>query len=378
MRAPLPWLTAAIAIVGANSLSLSPIATVIAADFPGATPPDVVFAGALFGAGTALSALILAPFADRVGPGRALAAALMVLGFAMLATALAAGPTLLCAAQAVAGVASGVALPATYGLASATAPEGQASRYLGRVLTGWTLSLVFGASLAAVLADTLGWRSVYAVLTIAAAAVVAGLVRARLPNPPGDAAATPWGALQVRGLFPALAVCGFYMLAFYGLYAFLGTHLTAGLGAPVWVAGLAPLVYGVGFAASASVDPLIDRHGAARVLAPVLGVLALQYGVMAAVANHVAAVICACLTWGFVNHACLNMIVGRLAALDPGRRAAILGLNSAATYVAVFIGTWLYGAAYPAVGFAGLAVMSGAAVVPALASALAGRQRTAV
>lgn len=377
MRSPLPWLTAAIAIVGANSLSLSPIATVIAADMPAAKPTDVVFAGALFGAGSAISALILAPYADRLGLGRALTLAVAVLGLALAATGLAQGLWVLWVAQAVAGVASGVALPATYGLATATAPEGQASRYLGRVLTGWTLSLVFGASLAAVLADAFGWRSVYAALAVVAAGVVAGLLRADLPNPAGGGAA-PWGALRVPGLFPALAVCLFYMLAFYGLYAFLGIHLTADLGAPVWVAGLAPLVYGVGFAASALVDPLIDRFGSERVLGPVLAVLAVQYAAMAGLAWSAAALIAACLSWGFINHAGLNMIVGRLAALDPARRGAILGLNSAATYVAAFAGTWGYAVAYPLTGFAGLSVISAVAVVLALLAALPGRRQATV
>ena len=56
-------------------------------------------------------------------------------------------------------------------------------------------------------------------------------------------------------------VCGVYMMAFYGLYAYLGTHLRTELGVATWVAGLAPLVYGLGFGAAAWVDPVIDRLG---------------------------------------------------------------------------------------------------------------------
>lgn len=128
---PILLLTASVALVGSNSLSLGPIAVSVAASFPGRTAADVMIASALFGAGTAVSALTLAAVVDRVGLARSLVAALTVLSLAMLATTLA--PTLgwLRAAQAVAGLATGVALPATYGLAAETAPPGQGSAYLG-------------------------------------------------------------------------------------------------------------------------------------------------------------------------------------------------------------------------------------------------------
>ncbi len=365
MRSPRLWLTAAIAIVGANSLALSPIAAAIGADI-GAPAADVVFAGALFGGGTAASALGLAPFADRLGLARALVAAVALLALSLLAMALATGATGLWLAQGLAGIASGVALPTTYGLASASAPEGQASRYMGQVLTGWTISMVFGASLAALVTDTLGWRWVYAGLACAGAGVVLGLVRARLPDPPAAPGASPLAALRVPGLGPALATCFLYMFAFYGLYAYLGTHLTLGLGTSTSVAGLAPLVYGIGFGASAVLDPLIDRHGLARMLPVGLSVLIVQYAALAALAFHPAGVMGLCLTWGLVNHFCLNMILGRLAGLDPARRAAILGLNSGVTYVALSVATWAHGLAFAGGGLAAMSLLSAAAIATAL------------
>ena len=72
----------------------------------------------------------------------------------MVGTALAPALWVLWLAQAVAGGGSGVALPATYGLAAEIAPKGRESTFLGRVLMGWTLSLVFGASAAALIAES--------------------------------------------------------------------------------------------------------------------------------------------------------------------------------------------------------------------------------
>ncbi len=350
MRHPsLLLLTASVAIIGSNSLALSPIAVSVAGSFPPADGAAVMSAQALFGGGTALSALTLAALVDRVGLARSLFVALSVLALAMLATALAPSLNWMRAAQAVAGLATGVALPATYGLAAEAAPKGQESRFLGRVLTGWTLSMVFGASAAAVLTDLAGWRSVYLVLAAVGAAIAGALVlrghMARLALPRA-APLAPFAALAVPGVGPALMVCGVYMMAFYGLYAYLGTHLQTDLHLAPWAAGLAPLVYGLGFGAAAWIDPIIDRRGARRVAPVVFRVIVLVYGALAAGSGSSAALIGLCLIWGAVNHLGLNLIVGRLSALGPARRGAILGLNSGVTYIAVLVGTWAFGLAY--------------------------------
>jgi predicted MFS family arabinose efflux permease len=370
-RTDLFLLMAAVAIVGANSLSLSPIALSIGETF-GAGPGAVMSAATLFGLVTAASALVLAPALDRIGLSRALCLALFGLALALAATA--AAPTLAGFrwAQALAGLATGVALPATYGLAAERAPEGQSSVVLGRVLTGWTLSMVFGASGAAVLADAAGWRAVYGVLSGGAAiavfaAAAGGFLRAPLRP---HSLPSPWAALSVRGIWRALGVCAVYMMAFYGLYGYLGTHLRRDLGVDPALAGLAPLAYGLGFGAAVWADPLIDRLGPRRVAAPVFGLLVGVYVAIGASAASAMALIALSALWGAVNHAGLNLIVGRLAALDPVRRGAILGLNSGVTYLALFAGTEVLGWIYARAGFAAAAGLAAVFILPALTDAL--------
>ena len=55
--------------------------------------------------------------------------------------------------------------------------------------------------------------------------------------------------------------------------------------------------------------------------------------------------------WGLANHFGLNVLIMRLTALDPGRRGAIMGLNSGVTYLALFAGTVGFGQAYAWTGF---------------------------
>lgn len=372
---PIALLMAAVTLVGSNSLALSPIALEVGRGFGGASAQEVLVGSALFGAGTALAAVAIAPSADRIGLSRALALALCVLTLGMAGTALAPTLTVVWVAQAVAGLGSGVALPATYGLAAEIAPKGRESTFMGRVLMGWTLSLVFGASVAALIAEVAGWRAVHGALTGLGALVLLALALSpRMGQARPAQPASPFSALRVPGIGAALSVAGGYMAAFYGLYAYVAPHLQGSLGWPVWMAGAVPLVYGIGFGAASLGDPWIDRLGA-RVVAPwVFGVLVLQYLALALVAGTAWALVAGCLTWGMINHLGLNLIVSRLAGMDPARRGAILGLNSGVTYLAMFLGTPLFGAVEARAGFAICAVMAAGFVLPALADALLRRR----
>lgn len=375
---PLLLLMAAVTIVGSNSLALSPVALEIGRGLGGAGAREVLVASALFGAGTAAAAVGIAPFADRIGLSRALFLALCVLMAGMAGTALAPALWVVWAAQAVAGLGAGVALPATYGLAAEIAPKGQESTFLGRVLMGWTLSLVFGASAAALIAEVAGWRAVHGVLAALGVLVLLAMAASpRMGQVRPAQGGTPWSALRVPGIGPALGVAGGYMAAFYGLYAYVAPHLQAELGWPVWMAGAVPLVYGIGFGLASLADPLIDRFGARRVAPYVFGVLVVQYLALAAATGSAWALVALCLTWGMINHLGLNLIVGRLAALDPARRGAVLGLNSGVTYLAMFVATAGFGWFDTALGLAACAVLSAVLVLPALADALAPRRRHA-
>lgn len=364
-------LMCAIGVVGSNSLVLSPIAGDVATSFPLYSASDVMMASAVYGAGTALSALVFAPKADQIGLRRALFWALLVLT-SMLGLS-AAAPTLwvLVAAQAVAGGAAGLALPAIYGLAAEIAPEGRESEVLGKVLNGWTLSLVAGVSLSAALADFIHWRIVFAILSVFAFIILITLNRLSIPNSANMATPTsPLTALRIHGLPTILFAVACYMIAFYGLYAFLGTHLTNRLGFTTTLAGAAVLSYGIGFGIVAPLDRLIDRYGSIRSAPIVFGILFGIYLSLGLVAYSGGGLLILCFLWGGANHLCLNILVGQLTALSPRQRATILGLYSAVTSAAMFSGTTVFKIVFEASGFAITAMLSAICLAPALAYSL--------
>ncbi|RUV23474.1 MFS transporter, partial [Mesorhizobium sp. M5C.F.Ca.IN.020.32.2.1] len=177
-RPPIPalayLLTGCIAVIGSNSLVLGPIAPAVAASFT-TSVPAVMIASAAFGLGTSASALFLARYIDRLGARRMLQGALLLLAIALVSSAAAPTVTTLVAAQLLAGIAAGVAMPAIYASSAAIAPPGRESGTIGVVLTGWTLSMVAGVSLSAVLADLVHWRAVFAAVAVLAALALTGL-----------------------------------------------------------------------------------------------------------------------------------------------------------------------------------------------------------
>lgn len=362
-------LVGAIAVIGANSLALGPIAGAVAGSFPGADAAGVMRSAAAYGLATATSALVLAPSIDRIGQRTALVRALVALMVALAGVALAPSLLVFCLAQALAGLAAGCALPAVYALSAQLAQKGRENETLGVVLVGWTVSLVIGGSVSALLAEVVHWRLAFAALSLVAAWVVHGARRGEgWPLRSGRiAAVTPFTALRVPGITWSLLVVAAYMTAFYGLYTYLGPHLTERLGWSTASAGLAPVAYGLGFGTAAFVDRLLDRWGATVAAPFVFFALALVYVALAEAAPDGVTVIAVCLAWGLANHVGVNLIICRLIALAPARSGAIMGLYSAVTYLAVFAGAILYQPLFRSAGFEGCAFTSAGCVAVALA-----------
>ncbi|TPJ76294.1 MFS transporter [Mesorhizobium sp. B2-6-2] len=372
-RAPIPaaayLLTGCIAVIGSNSLVLGPIAPAVAASF-GASVPAVMTAAAAFGLGTSASALFLARYIDRIGARRMLQGALLLLAIALVASALAPTVAMLVAAQLVAGIAAGIAMPAIYASSAAIAPPGRESGTIGVVLTGWTLSMVAGVSLSAVLADLIHWRAVFAAVAMLAGAAVAGLAMSSLHDiRKSGPAPSPLGALAVPGILPLLIACGAFMTAFYGVYGYLGDHLHEALGEPVSANGLAAVAYGLGFGAAALLDGVIDRLGARRVMPFAYLLVAAVYVAIALASGGFGLLVATIAAWGLANHFGLNVLVMRLTALDPSRRGTIMGLNSAVTYLAVTVGTAGFGPLYTGLGFANCALIAAGLMLVAAGAA---------
>lgn len=373
-------LAGSIGVIGANAFALSPIASNVAASLPGVHATTVMSASASYGLATAASALLLAPAIDRIDRRVGLSVALATVTLALVTCALSPTLTFLCIGQAIAGLAAGCALPAVYALSADLGERGHESETLGLVLTGWTASLVVGVSLSALIAEFVHWRLVFGCLAIVAGWLAVGVLRCRGMNAgtPARGHSSLFAVLRLPRLASMLVLVAFYMTAFYGLYAYLGSELTAHLGLSTASAGLAPLAYGLGFGVAAPVDRLIDRHGTVILAPGIFLALGSIYMALAFASNNAVLLVALCLPLGLANHVGLNLIVGDLTSLDPARRGAIMGLYSAVTYLSVSAGTLLYRPLYAFGGLTACALASAACVLPALAVSLARARRPAI
>ncbi|MCB8820130.1 MFS transporter [Microvirga rosea] len=370
----LAWfLMLGVAVVGSNSLALSPILGDVANDLQ-ATPVAVARANAAYGGATAVSALALGRYVDRIGAERALALGLLVLAAAMVGSAAATHWIWLALSQGLAGAAGGIVLPASYALATAIAPPGRGAETLGRVLTGWSLSLVAGVPLSAAIASALSWRASYLVLAVLL--VLAAIPLARIASGRKSDASTGSlsDALRRPGVVPLLAVCLLFMTAFYGVYAYIGDHARRLLGLSATEAGFIVLAYGAGFGFATFGDRFVDRFGAARLFPLVLTIVAATYvALIPGVADFRSVMVLAAL-WGFANHFGLNILVLQLSRSAPDARVAVLALNSAISYAGALVGAALFGLFYDRYGFSmvtgAAALCSGAAALIALMHAL--------
>ena len=346
-------LMAIVGVVGANGLALAAVSAEVGSDL-GRPAAEVMRAAALYGLGTAVAAAVLGPWIDRWGAGRMLFGAMAGLAAGLGATAAAPGFGVLAAAQGLAGLASGVALPAAYAAARAVASPGREAEALGRVLTGWTLAMVFGVTLAAVLAGVVGWRMTYGGLAVVA--LILAPAAGRLPSRTGGTVALPWAALRLPGVARGLAVQLAWMVAFYGTYSFLGAQV-AELGHPVAASAAPVLAYGIGFALSGRFDPWLDRRGYAGAAPWIFGGACAVLLAIAVGSGSLWTLTAAFGAWGLANHLGLGLTVGRLTDAAGERAGAVLGLNTAITYVGVLIGAGAFAPLFAAAGLAGCALV---------------------
>lgn len=359
---------AAVATVGANGLLLGPMLTEVGTSL-GAIPASVAWAMSAYGGGTAMSALFLAPFIDRIGERRALLVGMMVLFVAMLASAGAGAISMLGAAQFLAGLGAGIVLPASYAMATLLATPGKESTTLGRVLLGWSLSLVAGVPIGAFIAEHVHWRACYLLLAVIAVAV--GLLARCFPEQKSRPHAAVGGTsvlsvIRMPGVLPMLIIALVFTGSFYGVYAFVTREAQLVLAVSTGRAGSVVFAFGTGFAIAALASHILDRRGTRFLFPSILLANGAVYALMIPAMTSFPGILALAVIWGVFNHLCLNTIVLLLTRISPVARGALLGLNSSTTYLGLSLGTGLAGRIYPLAGFSTLALT--ASVLHILAS----------
>jgi predicted MFS family arabinose efflux permease len=362
-RTPLLLLTLSIAAVGIQALMLSPLLTDIAAGL-GTQAKEIGFAASAYGVGVASAALLAAPQLGRWPKRAAIRIAFAVLAVSLFLCAFAWDWRVLAGAQLIAGLASGVIIPATYALTGDIAPPDRRSQDLGKVLFGWSIAMVAGVPLAAVLSAFVGWRGTF--MIVGAVAAIMPFAGALLPK------VTSFGAvgervrymdvLRLPGAWVGYLSTFAYMIAFYQTYTFIGDHVRQTHGAGAWLGGTISLAYGIGFGVGVVFDKVIDRKGPTRMLPLGLLLVGINYVVLPFAAERVLTVMAWPFFWGLANHFCMTVLVSYMNSLSPRLRGTIMGLFSFTTYFSLGTAGAVYGPVYQAHGFFAVSLASAATV----------------
>lgn len=340
-----------IAAVGIQALMLSPMLPDIARALA-AGPVEIGIASGAYGVGVALAALLAAPRLGQWPKRQAIQIAFTVIaaGLALCASAL--DWRMLVAGQFVTGLAAGVIIPGTYALTADLTPDHMRSRAMGRVIFGWSVAMVAGVPIAAILSDLVDWRGTFIAVAVISAVMIFGI--GLLPKAEATAASRPVPyaqALAVKGIPLALIATFVFMIGFYQTYTFLGDHVRHLHQAGAWLGGLIACSYGIGFGLAVFFDGLIDRMGPARLMAAALFVVGINYILLPFATLNLWTAIAYPLVWGLVQHVGMNVLVSYIGAAPAAERSTAMGLFSFITYVAVGIGGGVYGSVYAAYGF---------------------------
>ncbi|WP_417582016.1 MFS transporter [Nitrincola sp.] len=335
-----------VSVVGSNAFLMSPVMHDISSSLSSSVG-QTARAVAAYGGALALTGLFLTGYVQRFGYKTALMVSGAVLTLGILSTGLAVSWQMLLASQAVAGLAAGIMLPTLYSMTAVVAPKGKESATLGKVITGWSLAMVAGVPLSAFIADLLSWR--YAYFLVGGLSLAATLGFLWLPNAETGNRTEPTSlrsALKIPASLPTYLICFLYMVSFYGVFTFLGSHVQLTLHYSTSFSGLTVLAYGIGFGVAGLTGKRLDEHTPQKLIKPTLFSLALVYLSFVVLATNYWLLLAGCLIWGFANQLGLNCLVSILTQLDQNQRVRLMGIYSAVAYGGTMVAGITFGLMY--------------------------------
>jgi len=345
-----------LALSGSTGLVMAPLLTDIAKGFD-TSPATIGRAMAGYGAGTALTALWLGQSLDRIGVLRALRLALALGGIAMIGSGFATGWQTLLLAMFVAGLSSGVVLPACYAVTSAISPKNQENRYMARILLGWSIAMVAIVPLSGFAAEFLGWRLTLQLLGIAILIMLLPLSRLkpiRLTNSAPSRMSPLKPLLKPDGAL-IYGICMLWTIGFFGIYTYLGDYSRVRFDVSSGAAGLVAMAYGLGFGLAIFGISLLRRIGNKSALSLSLLIVGIMLGSMF-LPPFFALLILLIGFWGLADHFLNNLLIVRMNSLAPENRGTVMGLYSGTVYFGASLGALLLGMVYDKFGFTGVAL----------------------
>ncbi|MHA6347225.1 MFS transporter [Roseivivax sp. CAU 1761] len=331
--------------------------------------------------GVVIGAPVLAVLCARLPRRAVLAGLIAAFGLANLLGALAPSMATLTASRVLSGLPHGAFLGIAMLFAADLLPKGQRARGVAQVLMGLTVANIVGVPAASALGQAVGWRSLFVVVALLAAASALMILKVAPPTP-ADRAARPLrelAALRNGAVLATLAIGAVGFGGVFAVYSYLSAAMLDSDAAPAWAIALALSGFGVGATLGNVIAGRLaswSRFGGAAILLTGMTAMALLYAQTIGSWPLMAAAVAALgATAGLVIP--LQM---RLMDVAGDAQTLAAALNHAAFNFANALGPFLAGLAltagygWAATGYVGAALSLGGLAILALARR-AGRGR---
>jgi predicted MFS family arabinose efflux permease len=332
-----------------SNRSMDPLLTLIARDFAIPVTTAALLSSA-YAFPNALSQPVLGPVGDFYGKTRVMKTCLWLLAFCITGCILATSFEMLIAFRLLGGVAAGGVMPVAMAILGDKYPPHQRQLAIGRFLTAGLTGIIFGASLAGIMAVSFGWRSfLYLAAGVAfAAAIGATLLLSETAKPAGrmrlsDAIA---GYRQIFANPKSWLCFGTVFLeaiALYGCTPFIGelieaNHLGTAREAGFVLAGIG--IGGIIYSLSLPITLRLLRRTHMMALGGSLAGAGLLG--MALILTWPLMTLCFTVT-GFGFMMLHNSVQAEVAELAPAARASAFSMHSCSFFLGQAIGPIVFG-----------------------------------
>ncbi|MFG6476842.1 MFS transporter [Microbacterium sp. P06] len=263
-RAPYGWMSlgsvALVFLAALESLAVTTVMPVIAADLDGQALYALAFAGTL--ATSVIGMVCVGSWADRSGPSAPLTAAVVLFVAGLLVAGLAPDMVTLIAGRLLQGLGAGGMTVALYVVVARVYPPALHGRILGAFAAAWVLPALVGPFLAGAVTELLHWRWVFLGVVVLAVGAFA-LLLPRLSRPelrsPGGVDRAP---VVARLLWAVAVAAGVLTLSVASEFA-AGAPVLVAVGVVVIVVAIRPLLPPGTLRSAPGLPSVIGLRGAA-------------------------------------------------------------------------------------------------------------------